>query len=190
MSYINIFFSQQIKQQRLLCIQDLHKIFSILGVDFKKVQNLTNLFIFLNINCISTSKNTLLFFIFLKKTFSVTNVCLMLCNSPHQVGFFHKIIPFSGKLKNFIAFSTQYTNNIFESNVVSFNKVLVLSPRHNSTSVDKFLSINSLKDIEFQFLRKNRVFNKGRYSRCRQNYRLGIYLCMYLSIVSIFGMYF
>lgn len=47
-----------------------------------------------------------------------------------------------------------------------------------------------LSQFEVFFLRKNRVFNKGRYSRNRQNYRTGVYICFYLSIASIFGLYY
>ena len=49
---------------------------------------------------------------------------------------------------------------------------------------------NELTQFEIFFLRKNRVFNKGRYSRNRQNYRTGVYICFYLSIASIFGLYY
>ena len=49
---------------------------------------------------------------------------------------------------------------------------------------------DELSKFEIFFLRKNRVFNKGRYSRNRQNYRTGVYICFYLSIISIFGLYY
>ena len=40
------------------------------------------------------------------------------------------------------------------------------------------------------FLRKVKIFNKGRYSRNRQNYRTGVYLCLWLSIVLIVFVYY
>lgn len=49
---------------------------------------------------------------------------------------------------------------------------------------------NEISSFEVFFLRKNRVFNKGRYSRNRQTYRTGVYLCFYLSVISIFGLYY
>jgi len=49
---------------------------------------------------------------------------------------------------------------------------------------------SELNHFEVFFLRKSRVFNKGRYSRNRQNYRTGVYLCFYLSILSIFWLYY
>ena len=66
--------------------------------------------------------------------------------------------------------------------------ILSNTPKYSSSSICKFLP-NSL-NMQFQFLRKNKVYNKGRYSRCRQNYRTGVYMCMYLSILSIFGLYY
>ena len=70
------------------------------------------------------------------------------------------------------------------------NKQLLVSPKYSSSTINKYLSLSNLQNFEFQFLRKNKVYNKGRYSRCRQNYRTGVYMCMYLSIVSIFGLYY
>lgn len=82
--------------------------------------------------------------------------------------------------------NTELFNNIS----VVFSKFLLVVPRYSSSSVNKYLSVSSLNDFEFQFLRKNKVYNKGRYSRTRQNYRTGVYMCMYLSVVSIFGLYY
>lgn len=81
------------------------------------------------------------------------------------------------------------SKNLFKGLVV-FNKPLLVTPKYSSSSINKYLSVESLQEFEFQFLRKNKVYNKGRYSRCRQNYRTGVYMCMYLSVVSIFGLYY
>lgn len=59
-----------------------------------------------------------------------------------------------------------------------------------NTVVQRFYNFGELDTFEVFFLRKNRVFNKGRYSRNRQNYRTGVYICFYLSILSIFGLYY
>lgn len=67
---------------------------------------------------------------------------------------------------------------------------ITCTPKITTSSIYKNINIFNSKNVEFQFLRKNKVYNKGRYSRCRQNYRTGVYLCMYLSIVSIFGLYY
>jgi hypothetical protein len=87
----------------------------------------------------------------------------------------------------------KYTNFfIFNSSVNNINVVSssIKNIKLNSSSIYKNISIFDFVTTEFQFLRKNKVYNKGRYSRCRQNYRTGVYLCMYLSVVSIFGLYY
>lgn len=78
----------------------------------------------------------------------------------------------------------------FLKNFVQINKPLLTTPKYCSSSINKYLNLESLQPFEFQFLRKNKVYNKGRYSRCRQNYRTGVYMCMYLSVVSVFGLYY
>jgi len=40
------------------------------------------------------------------------------------------------------------------------------------------------------FLRTNELYNKGRYSRNRQTYRTGAYWCMWLTVLSVIGLYF
>ena len=67
-------------------------------------------------------------------------------------------------------------------------RFLINKPKYSSSSISKF--IPNVANLQFQYLRKNKVYNKGRYSRCRQNYRTGVYMCMYLSILSIFGLYY
>jgi len=79
---------------------------------------------------------------------------------------------------------------IFSKSLVRINKPLLISPKFSSSSIGKFINTYQVGNFEFQFLRKNKVYNKGRYSRCRQNYRTGVYMCMYLSVVSIFGLYY
>lgn len=58
----------------------------------------------------------------------------------------------------------------------------------NSTSIVK--NINDDTQYTLYFLRKNKSFNKGRYSRNRQNYRTGVYWCLYVNIIVLFGLYF
>jgi hypothetical protein len=54
-------------------------------------------------------------------------------------------------------------SNLIKSSIVKFS----------STSIAKY--INNSTDYSVYFLRKNKSFNKGRYSRNRQNYRTGVY---------------
>ena len=91
-----------------------------------------------------------------------------------------------------ILFGFKFYNNLLIGKnyiVVNTNKLLI-TPKLTCSSIYKNISILDSYNTEFQFIRKNKVYNKGRYSRCRQNYRTGVYLCMYLSIVSIFGLYY
>lgn len=76
-----------------------------------------------------------------------------------------------------------------QNEIITRNKDLLISPKYASSSLHKNIDV-SVSRYEYQFLRKNRVYNKGRYSRTRQNYRTGVYMCIYLSLTVIFGLYF
>lgn len=80
--------------------------------------------------------------------------------------------------------------NITNKQTININKTLLVTPKYASSSINKNISLSELDNFEFQFLRKNKVYNKGRYSRTRQNYRTGVYMCMYVSIISVFGLYY
>lgn len=62
--------------------------------------------------------------------------------------------------------------------------------RFSESSTNKFIELNKLSDYSFFFIRKNRIFNKGRYSRNRQTYRTGVYWCLWVNVLSIYGLYF
>ena len=66
------------------------------------------------------------------------------------------------KSLNILQFLNNTTNTI-KSSIVKFS----------STSIAKYINNNT--DYSVYFLRKNKSFNKGRYSRNRQNYRTGVY---------------
>lgn len=89
-----------------------------------------------------------------------------------------------------IFYSVRVKTENFSKNLVLLSNKLLSIPKYSSSSITKIITVEGSKNFEFQFLRKNKVYNKGRYSRCRQNYRTGVYMCMYLSIVSIFGLYY
>ena len=102
-------------------------------------------------------------------------------NSYKNLGFFQTF-------NNFYLIVVSLGN--LKQTIIQINKPLIISPKFSSTSIAKYLKVDQCNDFEFQFLRKNKVYNKGRYSRCRQNYRTGVYMCMYLSVCSIFGLYY
>nr|YP_010632215.1 ymf67 [Cryptocaryon irritans]WBP62331.1 ymf67 [Cryptocaryon irritans] len=124
------------------------------------------------------------------------------------------------KLKNFYEYKYLTKNNLLESyktNILIFNdkkdffyKNMFTNNYYNywnkknsdfsnfehlnikvyNTYINKFFSMESLNKFNIFFLRKNRIFNKGRYSRNRQNYRTGFYWCLYVNIIAVFGIYF
>ena len=62
--------------------------------------------------------------------------------------------------------------------------------KFSESSITKYINENSLKSFNISYLRKNRIFNKGRYSRNRQLYRTGVYWCLWLNIIMVYGLYF
>ena len=104
-----------------------------------------------------------------------------------KINTYVNLFKFTSLFKLFIL---QYNSKLNNLNFVTLNKLFVSKPKYNSSSIGKYISSQKIDSLEFQFLRKNKVYNKGRYSRCRQNYRTGVYMCMYLSVISIFGLYF
>lgn len=62
------------------------------------------------------------------------------------------------------------------------------SIKYKPTDNSQFLE-NS-KAVSAMFIRKNKIFNKGRYSRNRQLYRTGVYWCLWLNIINVFGLYY
>ena len=125
----------------------------------------------------SKKKNIFLYFFFYLKTF---NVCINI-----QTTTIRPLDYVSLQINSI----KKYKNPLNLTQTVSFVKVFLTNPIYKPANLNTYVNLQN-QQIEFHFLRKNKVFNKGRYSRCRQNYRTGVYLCMYLSIISIFGLYF
>jgi len=54
-----------------------------------------------------------------------------------------------------------------------------------------FNNINKLKQIKVNYvLRKTKSFNKSRYSRNRQYYRTGVFMCLWANIILVLGSYY
>lgn len=83
-------------------------------------------------------------------------------------------------------------NNFFKIKInPKFNKLLkYYIIKFSESSVTKNINSSNFKMYSFQYLRKNRIFNKGRYSRNRQLYRTGVYWCLWLNIIMVYGLYF
>ena len=95
-------------------------------------------------------------------------------------------IKFYSVLSNSSVFYFFNNSNLILKNILlSFKKTIVKSfnnfsnstylIRYSPTNVAKYLHNNYLASLNVLFLRKNKVFNKGRYSRNRQFYRTGVY---------------
>lgn len=100
--------------------------------------------------------------------------------------FFHKklinIFMFRHSSANFFKV---FFNRRFEKLIKNYYMV-----RFNDSSVVKYINANELKNYNIFYLRKNKIFNKGRYSRNRQLYRTGVYWCLWLNIIMVYGLYF
>lgn len=62
--------------------------------------------------------------------------------------------------------------------------------KFSESSISKYININSVKMYKFNYIRKNRIFNKSRYSRNRQLYRTGVYWCLWLNVLVVYGLFF
>lgn len=84
-------------------------------------------------------------------------------------------------------------NNILIKSLSVLNRAPSLSNlviKFQPSDISKLISSALLNDLNINFLRKNKVFNKGRYSRNRQNYRTGVYWSIYVNIIAVVGLYF
>ena len=84
-----------------------------------------------------------------------------------------------------------FKKNKFLLNTNWLKKLTFFYPiRFSESSVSKHIKLNNLDNYVFLYIRKNRIFNKGRYSRNRQLYRTGVYWCLWLNIMWVYGLYF
>ena len=88
----------------------------------------------------------------------------------------------------FLKFFNLYNYKFVKSNLpLLANKFKI---RYSDSSMNKYISLNNISVYNFFFLRKNRIFNKSRYSRNRQLYRTGVYWCLWLNIIIVYGLFF
>lgn len=117
--------------------------------------------------------------------------------------FFYYLIFLNKKIKtNFFWFNSFSLNSLSWKtlkNLNSNNKVAESksskeeSPyqiNFQSSLIEKNINTKKKNFSDFFFLRKTKIFNKGRYSRNRQIYRTGVYLCLYINILAIYAIYF
>lgn len=107
--------------------------------------------------------------------------------------FFNKIYShFNEKFKNLILLDYKIFKNFkLKINANWLKKMILFYPtRFSESSVSKHIKLSNLNNYVFFYIRKNRIFNKGRYSRNRQLYRTGVYWCLWLNIMLVYGLYF
>jgi hypothetical protein len=163
----------------------LNKLFSkniqINSILFNIIKNnfyVLNLTYFLIINLFHDKKNLIAEKMLNNLNFNLTSNC--------KTEFFafslHDSIFKSSKVENLLIFSNFLINQIpnFISKLTKINTVQIknLNNYKIKFSVSDFfknLNNTTLNYINILFLRKNKIFNKGRYSRNRQYYRTGVY---------------
>lgn len=98
---------------------------------------------------------------------------------------------FGKKFKGIIFFKINL-NNFFKIKINKnyLNLLKYYTIKFSESSITKYINSKNLKSYNIQYLRKNRIFNKGRYSRNRQLYRTGVYWCLWLNIIMVYGLYF
>ena len=62
--------------------------------------------------------------------------------------------------------------------------------KFSNSNILKYVDGSNLNNYIIFYLRKSKVFNKGRYSRNRQIYRTGVYWSLYLNIILMVGLFF
>lgn len=72
--------------------------------------------------------------------------------------------------------------------LIAFSSSAMSEKKNNSKQILSFAK--STNYIIFHFLRKNIIYNKSRYSRNKQTYRTGVFFCIWLTILTVIGLYF
>ena len=89
------------------------------------------------------------------------------------------------KVNRFSIFSASFYNNILSKFRITYffnvSKSLqtktskLYKIKFSDSSVTKHINLNDLNNYVILYIRKNKIFNKGRYSRNRQLYKTGVY---------------
>ncbi len=126
-----------------------------------------------NLNKIKYSSN---FFYLKDKFFKYNKLFLKNFNQNYSNIYFFKLFTKDLKIK---------INNGWNNVLKKHYKI-----RFSESSISKYISINSIKNYKINYIRKNRIFNKSRYSRNRQLYRTGVYWCLWLNVLVVYGLFF
>ena len=82
--------------------------------------------------------------------------------------------------KALLDLNNEFLNNLKQSFKISFSV----------STIVKYISNYTVNNSVILYLRKNKIFNKSRYSRNRQTYRTGAYWCLYVNIIAVIAFYF
>jgi hypothetical protein len=92
---------------------------------------------------------------------------------------------------NYLNYLNNFKFNLLSINNLFLEKLITLyTIRFSASNIVKYLSDSTVVKSNILFLRKNKVFNKSRYSRNRQTYRTGAYWCLYINIIAVVAFYF
>jgi len=108
-------------------------------------------------------------------------------NGVYYKVWFTFISNLDGKKTYLISFKNFLKNNpvSYNNKFVEFFKYYWPAKLQNDTFT-KFIEVGVNKNNVVFFLRKNKIFNKGRYSRNRQIYRTGVYMCLWINIIFVY----
>jgi hypothetical protein len=86
------------------------------------------------------------------------------------------------------------TNNFIWNKTDSMRKLVAQKNNVESSGLTYIYKPESLvtpkSSFECLYLRKCKNFNKGRYSRNRQVYRTGVYMCFYINVIALYALWF
>lgn len=111
--------------------------------------------------------------VFYIKLFKESNIFKPLVKDYHEVDLYISNRP------EILEINSEFQNSLDDTYPV----------RYSETSVNKHLDVY-FDNQKIYFLRKNRIFNKSRYSRNRQLYRTGVYWCLWFNILMVYGLFF
>lgn len=81
-------------------------------------------------------------------------------------------------------------NQIKKYNTSSFKQTKDLVSDKNGMQCLLLLNSFFTKNKKFFFLRNNEIYNKSRYSRNKQTYKTGVFWCIWLTVLTVIGLYF
>jgi hypothetical protein len=123
----------------------------------------------------------------LKNIFLIENDFMLNNNSINKV-----LLKDFKKEKNFVLNPTKLFNHKQHGNFINnkFSNSEGVSEVVFCRHVPKQPLVGMKNNLSCLFLRKSKYFNKGRYSRNRQIYRTGVYLCFYVNIAVLYLLWY